>query len=170
MTVVNVKENMEWLPMPNEIRSVITNELPPPELVTSAFVLAFKENALIVTNLNDRGWDIPGGHIEAGETPVQAVMRELYEETGAVIEEPEFLGFMKIHLLGERPPGYKYPFPCSYMVFYCANIAKLDPFESTEEVKERGLFGPEKIQSIPWVRDNFAFYEEAFRRVSRESR
>ena len=30
----------------------------------------------------ERGWEIPGGHVEPGETPDEAMLRELYEETG----------------------------------------------------------------------------------------
>ncbi|MEJ6562950.1 MAG: NUDIX domain-containing protein [Euryarchaeota archaeon] len=30
----------------------------------------------------ERGWEIPGGHVEAGESPDEAMLRELLEETG----------------------------------------------------------------------------------------
>ena len=30
----------------------------------------------------ERGWEIPGGHLEPGETPGEAMLRELKEETG----------------------------------------------------------------------------------------
>ena len=34
---------------------------------------------------NRRGWDIPGGHLENEETPVQAFQREVLEETNATL-------------------------------------------------------------------------------------
>lgn len=39
-------------------------------------------------------WENPAGHVQAGETPVRAVIRELYEETGLTVTENQ------IELLG----------------------------------------------------------------------
>jgi 8-oxo-dGTP diphosphatase len=49
-------------------------------------------------------WNGVGGHIEPGETPRQAVMREVAEETGYHIENPEFSGLLTWEGF-EIPPG-----------------------------------------------------------------
>ncbi len=36
-------------------------------------------------------WDIPKGHVEAGESPIEAAMRECEEETGFTQYDPAFL-------------------------------------------------------------------------------
>ncbi len=38
-----------------------------------------------VRQANKESWELPGGHVEEGETPDEASKRELYEETGALI-------------------------------------------------------------------------------------
>jgi mutator protein MutT len=37
-------------------------------------------------------WDAPGGHVEPGETPAEAIRRELSEEIGIVAESVSLLG------------------------------------------------------------------------------
>ena len=40
----------------------------------------------------DRHWTLPGGKVEHGEDPFEAVVREVAEETGYVVEVVELLG------------------------------------------------------------------------------
>jgi ADP-ribose pyrophosphatase YjhB (NUDIX family) len=44
---------------------------------------------LVVWNRRYRGWTLPGGLVEPGESPAEAVVRELDEETGAHAEAVE---------------------------------------------------------------------------------
>lgn len=37
-------------------------------------------------------WDLPKGHVDAGETPMQCALRELCEETGIAAHDIEILG------------------------------------------------------------------------------
>jgi 8-oxo-dGTP diphosphatase len=55
--------------------------------LTAAGALFFDERGrvLIVEPTYKSSWDIPGGHIETGETPSQACIREVEEELGLVI-------------------------------------------------------------------------------------
>ena len=84
--------------------------------------------AVIVSNYNNKWiyckhkerdtWEIAGGHIEAGETPIEAAERELREETGATefdlepvciysvkknIESYALLCYAKIKKIAELP-------------------------------------------------------------------
>ena len=60
----------------------------------SAFIIdPNTKRILLVKHKKNRRWTQPGGHIEGNETPEEAALREVYEETG-----------MHVRLLGERFP------------------------------------------------------------------
>ena len=41
-----------------------------------------KNNKMIIVNQNHDSWSLPKGHIDPGETALQAAKREIYEEAG----------------------------------------------------------------------------------------
>lgn len=53
-------------------------------LKISVIVARDNRGFVFVKHQNRDTWEIPGGHIEAGETATEAAIRELKEETGAL--------------------------------------------------------------------------------------
>ncbi len=80
-----------------------------------AFTLCFLLNGEDVLMLHRRFppnqglWNGVGGHIEPGETPGEAIIREVFEETGYCLQDPQFAGLLTWEGF-EIPPGGIYIF------------------------------------------------------------
>ncbi len=67
---------------------------PPRELHSAVFLIAI-EGTKILAIKNEKGWDIPGGHIEEGESYQEALVREVAEEAGAIFSDPKLLAIVE---------------------------------------------------------------------------
>lgn len=63
-------------------------------------VSKYKDKFVFSYNKKRNGWEIPGGHIEKGESWLEAAKREMYEETGATKIKLEPICVYKISTFG----------------------------------------------------------------------
>ena len=91
-------------------------------------------------------YEVPGGHIEAGEDALTAAKRELFEETGAV--EFTIKPVCVYSVTAEEPASV----PCeeTFGMLYCADITKFAPLPDFE--MEKILFVKDKSDlPIQWT-------------------
>lgn len=87
----------------------------------------------------DRGkWDLPGGFLDEGEHPLDALRRELREETGLDIEPGDFVGvFVDRYGEGEEAPA-------TLNLYWTARVVGGRP-RAADDVAELRWFRPEEL-------------------------
>lgn len=89
------KQIKKTVRLPYEKAQQIYYSIKPPDYVTA--LTQTTEGKFIILRqyrpaVEDYTYELPSGHKEDGETPSQAMMRELIEETGCEVVEPVLLG------------------------------------------------------------------------------
>lgn len=125
----------------------------PPNLpITAVKIYVFQDDTLLLANIADRGWDLPGGHIDPGETAEQALARELEEETGATVGHLELIGYLKITNEQEDERNKKYPKESCILVYKGYN-ATHDANHRYQLEASESKFVP--ISQLPQVHHNW---------------
>lgn len=82
------RETATFVAAPDESDFAFAPDIPAP----AALIFPFYGDRVVLADIETRGWCIPSGHIEAGETFEEAVRREAWEETGATLGRVAYLG------------------------------------------------------------------------------
>jgi 8-oxo-dGTP diphosphatase len=92
------------------------------------------------------GWELPGGKVDIGEAPDQAVRREVTEELGCTVEV-----LRPLHGRTSGKPGYE-------MTAYLARIVSGEPVPQEHDVIR--WLGPEDLSDVRWLPADRPFLAE----------
>lgn len=90
---------------PEEIRERLAGDLGEvtPKVAAIGVVFDAEDRVLAIERTDDLGWCPPGGKLDLGETPAEAAVREVREETCLEVEARELVGTYAIEPSGDFP-------------------------------------------------------------------
>ncbi len=92
-----------------------------------------KHLLFIKHNYGPKNWSTPGGRMESGESPVEALQREVREETGYVVAVQELVGI------------YAAPAKDDIVLFFRASILRREHWGPDEEIAQAEFFGRDEM-------------------------
>lgn len=170
--LINTQKDLYWIDgQNNSVETYLSDELPDAKLCASAYAFVFKDNKILQTELKkgerpERRLDIPGGHIDEGESAEQAVIRETFEETGVHVKNPKPVAYIKITTHEPKQENSRYPHPTGYMVFYLCDVENEEHFEGNEDTHGRVWLPFDELSKSVFCNENKILVEEIFKNFS----
>jgi ADP-ribose pyrophosphatase YjhB (NUDIX family) len=124
-------------PVVREVRSdaglrLAPDERPEVRQRVAAYAVVLSTRGLLATEFSDRtaapgGWGLPGGGIDPGEEPADAVLREVHEETAQRVRVGELMQVQSSHWVGRAPNGRVEDFHAVRLIYHAECPEPSDP-------------------------------------------
>jgi ADP-ribose pyrophosphatase YjhB (NUDIX family) len=84
-------------------------------------------------NYATRAWTTPGGRVELGESPLDALKREVLEESGLDVVPEELVGV------------YSKPYKDDIVLFFRVRVVAHNPWRPNDEIAQMDYFGRDDL-------------------------
>ncbi|MFN2176041.1 MAG: NUDIX hydrolase [Anaerolineales bacterium] len=123
----------------------------------------FKENKLLlVEEIKEKGWTLPGGWADVGDLPSHAVEREVFEESGFIVRAKKVIGIYDGNRIDPLELFHAYK-----IVFYCEIMGGEEKI--SDETSQVRFFGINEIPSkFSGERTKQRHIDDAFRNYFEE--
>ena len=111
--------------------SQLDSDIYKPLLITF-MAIRHAQDFLLVHHRERKSWELPGGHIEAGESARDCAIRELFEETGQRAEHLDFRAVLE-YRAGSDNRIY-------YGTLYSGEVPSPAPFRENDEISQITLW------------------------------
>jgi 8-oxo-dGTP pyrophosphatase MutT (NUDIX family) len=101
---------------------MVPDAAPPRRQRIAAYALLTRDDEVLLTRMSSRTriegrWTLPGGGIDHGEDPRDALRREVYEETGLRAEPGRVIDVHASHFVGARSDGLVEDYHGIHLIF-----------------------------------------------------
>ena len=160
-------------------RSMDPDLLLTPELVPitrqrlAAYAIVLSSEGILATEFSDRTavpglWGLPGGGIDPGENPSQAVTREVAEETGQTLEISHLLDLQTDHWIGRSPAGVIEDFHAVRIIYAarCPNATEPVVHDRGGTTASAAWIPLQRWESTPWATGARALLDRHLRQLA----
>jgi 8-oxo-dGTP pyrophosphatase MutT (NUDIX family) len=124
---------------------------PPRRQRVAAYALLTRDDEVLLTRMSPRTriegrWTLPGGGIDHGEEPRDALRREVYEETGLHVEPGRVVDVHATHFVGARADGVVEDYHGIHLIFE----AEIAP--GSRDVEPRVVEEDSSTDHAAWVK------------------
>jgi len=132
------------------------------QLATLCYVIKDGKTLMLFRNkkpndVHEGKWNGLGGKFEAGETPEECVIREIHEESGLIIKNPELHGVITFPMFDGKKDWYVFMFTANDFTgeLIDSKEGRLE-WIADEKLLDLNLWDGDKI-FIPWLKQKSFF-------------